>query len=213
MFDPEHIFSEIASGRICPIRFALNAWQNDLASGEKLYAEVHPLGFVKIELTPLVRGSSVSLHIWNRAARTPIHSHHFDMESYVFRGQLLDIEYHAPSASEGPAKQGDTLNMLEVRYSDKEVQRSFHKKPETFQAAPKTARLIGGTVYKVPKARFHSTRTMMEHSRSVLIRRNVGANGSACLVPHDKNLLSMKEIPLGSQDVVNILKKEISHSV
>ena len=90
MSDLEAIFKHFLSGEICPLDYAIDVWQGENSQIEELYAEHHPLGFVKIELSKLICNSSLSLHLWHNQQRTPLHSHHFDMESFVFKGILLD---------------------------------------------------------------------------------------------------------------------------
>ena len=202
MEDHEQIFQEIKRNRICPFEFAINTWSNS-TKFDKLYAEQHPLGFIKIELTEILNGKSLSLHLWGSSDRTPIHCHHFDMESYVFRGELLDLEYQI---EEHEGSSG--LSRFELEYSENEKERIFHASAKQCAIRRTKNRLIKNSTYKVDKAIFHSTLAMDRNSASVIIRRNIGRTGSACLTSNTKHLAPQNETPLHQTQVLELLKKE-----
>src|SRR6266851_264015 len=71
-------------------------------SARSLGALWHPLGFVNLELGALNQGT-YRLHIWpqyERHAKTPdwrIHTHVYDLESFVVVGRITDRTYSVQS--------------------------------------------------------------------------------------------------------------------
>ncbi len=207
MSDLEAVFAEFMSGEICPLEYAANVWQRQNRQSEELYAERHPLGFIKVELSKLVDDCSLSLHLWHSTQRTPLHSHHFDMESFVFRGMLLDAEFEIISDPKA------ALVCSDLEYNADEAQRHFVLRDGRYRAERSRTRLINNCNYQVAKARMHSTRALIPHSASVLFRRNVGRTGSACLTTTDQLKATQTEEILNKSEVLQILNVECEANV
>jgi hypothetical protein len=202
MSDLEAVFAELVSGEICPLEYASDVWQRQKSNNEELYAERHPLGFIKIELSKLIDDRSLSLHLWHNTQRTPLHSHHFDMESYVFRGMLLDVEFEYFSDPKA------ALKCTDIEYDAEEAERHFLLRDGYYRAERHRTRLIKNCSYQIAKARMHSTRALVPRSASVLLRRNVGRTGSACLTTTEQLKATQSEEVLDQSEVLQILNVE-----
>lgn len=193
----EEVFAGFKRGA-CPLAFAASVWSANI---DGLYAERHPLGFIKIELTPLTERRSLSLHLWTNTGRTPIHSHHFDMESLVFRGALLDTEFEIEQDD------GSALVMLDLTYDANEANRRFSQRDGRYAAHAVRTRLAAATSYGVTKGVFHSTRSIVSGTAIVIMRRNVGTTGSGCLAAPTGVAAAQKEQRLSQSDVLTILDR------
>lgn len=201
MVDPENLFREFKLLKRCPFDYAQSVWQ-DCGLASALYAEHHPLGFIKIELTPNVNDMALSLHLWKGVQRTLIHSHHFDMESVVIRGALLDFSYHVT-----PSETSEFIR-FDVNYRHAAAVRNFHSSSQRVAVHHAGSRLISGTSYCIPMRDFHTTRALTRTTVSVVMKRNIGRIGSCFLLADCQPILDQRETGLGREEVLRLLKEE-----
>lgn len=202
MSDLETVFSEFLSGKVCPLAYAADVWQHQYNESGKLYAERHPLGFIKIEMSEIIDDSSLSLHLWHSTLRTSLHSHHFNMESFVFKGALLDAEFEIISDPKA------ALICTDLEYDAAEAQRNYLLRDGRYRAERRRTRLISNGNYQIAKAIIHSSRALTPRSASVVFRRDVGVTGSACLTTDEQLVQTQKEVVLNKSEVLKILTAE-----
>jgi hypothetical protein len=201
MLSPRDVFDSFSDGCQSPLDFARRVWSEEHFPLGEIYAEHHPLGFTKVELTPIISGSSVSLHIWDRCERTPIHSHHFDMESIVIRGALLDVEHEITEC------ETDGMSVFSLLYREDLQERSFKREMGRFSTSQKRARLVCGCTYSLAKSIFHSTRAVFPQTVSVMLRRNISREGSAFVARGDFVPEGSPDISISKDHVLDILTK------
>jgi len=166
-----------------------------------LYAEYHPLGFIKIELTPIIDRSSVSLHIWTKNVVTPIHNHHFDLKSKVIVGEIYDKLFQLKEDELGEYRQvcvgyNDVkrTRLLEVMNDNKfSIDNYFSRK------------IMEGDLYKIKKNILHNAFTH-DFAMTLVYRYNI-AEHKSYTVSKNFSSLSIRENYLRQNEVLNIMQK------
>jgi hypothetical protein len=136
-------------------RWALSLMRDIASGGRELTAVRHPLGFLCF---PAERqgGHGVCVHFWTPGLRSvlttsKVHSHSWDLTSYVLYGTLLNQRIRvAPAAGQA------THRLFEVRsHGDVDELRATTR---LVSYRPEAGRLHGaGSVYILPAGEFHAT--------------------------------------------------------
>jgi hypothetical protein len=123
------------------------------------------------------------------------------MESVVIKGALLDIEHEIVESDT------DDMNVFSLLYCEDLRGRSFRQKVGRFSTSQKRARLICDCKYGLAKSKFHSTRAVFPETVSVMLRRNISREGSACAVRGNFVPGMSQEISISKEDVLGVLEK------
>ena len=127
-----------------------------LVSAEQSVFKSHPLGFFVRVLETLPTGERIRLHVWhasvcgNQGSELSIHSHPFELSSYIVFGQLRNITYDVVHSASG----GNRL--FSVGYDDQHSVLTPTHERVSWQARSE-AKLAAGAQYHVPAGQFHAT--------------------------------------------------------
>lgn len=129
---------------------------DDIVGGRPLLATRHPLGFVCLPVHR-TEGVGVCLHVWgdeiaaSRPTTSTVHSHSWDLDSYVLYGQLQNESIDLDDAPDDPTHRVFEIHSVgdvdEVRRTERlvrcRVRRSDHHRR--------------GATYRLPAGVFHTT--------------------------------------------------------
>ena len=109
---------------------AADAVRAVLASVDRVIASEHPLGFLHLELTPLVglsAGERLRMHLWDASCEPHdelglLHDHVWSLESSVLVGELSDSEYLVYYCEDGE------YDEISIRYGRTIVRESTGRK-------------------------------------------------------------------------------------
>jgi len=127
-----------------------------LVRDERSVFKSHPLGFLVRVLETLPTGERIRLHVWhaslrgNQGSELSIHSHPFELSSYIVFGRLRNITYDVVHSASGENR------LFSVSYDDQHSVLTPTHERVSWRALSET-KLADGGQYHVPAGQFHAT--------------------------------------------------------
>lgn len=182
--NPAELFDKICSNEVDLFEYLHWKWSNhDNYPG--LYAEKHPLGFIKIELTPIIGSQSVSVHLWFTKEKTQIHNHHFDMKSKVIIGELEDTQFNLKEK-----ETGDYV-LYDVIYDSDNQKREFIRSKKQYKLIPYKPTRVSNSIYFIENGVMHRTCSTCDFSISVVLRFNINESYSTVALQAQQKSLTL----------------------
>ncbi len=162
------------------------------------FVQVQPIGMMRISLNKQNNNQEgLFLHIW--APDLPIqatggpfaHTHVFDLESKVIRGEITDTTYTPISNKKGNFKIVKGLCLQDYCSLDEEIIDRVEMEVETVR------KISAGTAYRVPKGKFHLT--------------NIGGDGLAITIMKKSNVENASPL-LAIQNNVTLSKEHFDRN-
>jgi hypothetical protein len=186
-----------------------------MSSIENLTADQHPLGFLHIELTPLIETVSderVRLHVWQHAGQRGdnlgnIHDHTWELSSMVLLGALKDYSYSPQEDSNG------RYTGIRVTYGD----RNSFEPCGSYSLLQINERIVKrGVVYQIPARTVHQTEIIRVPTLTIVraLENAKDRDGPLVLIPRANSSLSGTAVrKRAGPDHVRRLLKEIIRSL
>jgi|CXWL01.1.fsa_nt_gi hypothetical protein len=204
---PNKLLDRIIAKEIDPFMLAWEVWSCPATHRDpRLYAEIHPLGFKKIEIAYSQSGdSSLSLHFWDKGApSSPLHTHHFDMKSYVISGCLLDVEYEAKENKEG------LYLAAEIKYDTLSKTRAIDVSSSVVTPEILRTRIISASeLYTISKGVFHNTSVLAKNTVTAMLRENCASKSTKILQERGIKNLKLEEIVMSDDQVIDLIAQHI----